>query len=70
MRKMIAGVTLALVASMSVTACGNMPQACSNLSVSAQDREAAANGYEVEKVDSMGNECELSQDGQSWSVDE
>lgn len=69
MRKMIAGSVLALVASMSVTACGNMPQACSNLSVSQQDVDAAANGYEVEKTDSLGNECELSQDGKSWSVD-
>lgn len=55
---------------MTTAACGDWPQACEGLEVSAQDREAAANGYEVEREDSQGNECELSQDGNSWSVDD
>lgn len=36
---------------------------------SQQDREAAANGYEVEREDDMGNECELSEDGQ-WEQED
>lgn len=69
MRNMIAG--LALTASLLVagTAC-DMPTPCEGLTVSQQDVEAAGNGYEVEREDSMGNTCELSRDGQSWHVDD
>jgi len=67
MRKFLIAVSLATVA---LTGCNfELPQACANLTVTQQDRDAAANGYDVEKTDSLGNECELSQDGQSWSVD-
>lgn len=58
------------VSMLSLNACGDWPSACEGLSVSQQDRDAAANGYEVEREDSMGNECELSRDGKSWSVED
>lgn len=66
MRKIVMGAVM--VAAMGLTtAC---EPACSGLSASEQDKQAAANGYEVEKTDSMGNECQLSGDGSSWSVDD
>lgn len=63
--------SVALVSTMLIagTAC-EMPQACEGLSASAQDKEAAANGYEVEREDDSGNTCELSRDGNSWEVDD
>lgn len=48
------------------TACG---APCAGLTISDRDRQAAADGYEVEKEDSLGNECELDEDG-SWEVDD
>ena len=55
-----------------LVACGDydFPSPCEGLTVSERDRQAAADGYEVEREDSLGNECELSQDGNSWSVDD
>lgn len=67
-KAMIASMALAAGA-LTMTAC-DFPSACEGLTASAQDMEAAANGYEVEREDSMGNTCELSQDGNSWSVDD
>lgn len=58
---------VAVPLAISTTAC--IPEACQNLTVSQQDLDAAANGYEVEREDAQGNECELSRDGRSWSVD-
>lgn len=56
------------LAPLALTACGGaLP--CDGLTASQQDREAAANGYDVEREDSRGNECELNPDGTSWSVD-
>jgi hypothetical protein len=52
--------------SMTLTSCSS----CEGLTASAKDKEAAANGYEVEKEDSMGNTCELSEDGTTWGVDD
>lgn len=45
-------------------------EACTGLSISEKDKQAAADGYEVEKQDSMGNTCELDRDGANWSVDD
>ncbi len=70
MRNAIAAIALAGTLMFGGTACGDWPQACEGLSISQQDVDAAANGYEVEKQDSSGNTCELSQDGTSWSVDD
>lgn len=70
MRKTIAGMMLATFMTVGLTACGDWPSACEGLSVSDKDREAAANGYEVEKEDDLGNTCELSQDGNTWEVDD
>lgn len=50
------------------SACVEEP--CQGLSVTEQDKEAAANGYEVEKEDTAGNECQLSPDGTTWTVDD
>jgi hypothetical protein len=61
---------IALAAVMSITAACDFPQSCEGLDISDQDREAASNGYEVEKEDSLGNECQLSSEGTSWSVDD
>ena len=44
--------------------------ACDGLSASERDRQAAQDGYEVEREDSRGNTCELSQDGKTWDVDD
>jgi len=63
-------VALAAAALIPLTAACNFPSSCEGLTASETDREAAANGYEVEKEDSLGNECELSEDGKSWSVDD
>ncbi len=53
----------------SATAC-DFPKACEGLSASAQDKEAAIAGYEVEREDSSGNTCELSRDGRKWKLDD
>jgi hypothetical protein len=45
-------------------------EACTGLSASEKDKQAASDGYEVEKEDSMGNTCELSKDGVNWEVDD
>lgn len=60
-------VALAAVALLPLTtAC--IPESCQGLDVSDKDREAVSNGYEVEKEDGQGNECELQPDG-TWEVD-
>lgn len=61
--------SIALVPVVGATA-ACFPEPCQGLSVSQQDKDAAAAGYEVEKEDSMGNECQLSSDGTTWSVDD
>ena len=68
-RKTIAGIAVAVMLPFMAACNLDFPSACEGLSASDQDREAAANGYEVEREDSQGNECELSHDGNSWSVD-
>lgn len=42
---------------------------CEGLVASDRDRQAAADDYDVEREDSMGNECELDEDG-SWELDD
>lgn len=68
MKKMVASMALVFALG-SMNAC-DFPSSCEGLTVSDQDREAAANGYEVEREDDLGNECQLSEDGQTWSVDD
>jgi len=68
MRKSLIGLSIAGLA-LTTTAC--LPTPCADLSApSPQDIEAAGNGYEVEREDSMGNTCELSRDGSTWNVDD
>jgi hypothetical protein len=45
------------------------PHPCSQLTVSAKDREAIANGYEVEREGLRGKECELTPSG-TWEIDQ
>jgi hypothetical protein len=63
----LAVIAVTVLAASTLAACEGQ---CEGLSISAQDREAAANGYEVEREDSWGNTCELSRDGRTWQVDD
>lgn len=61
------GVTAVMV--LAVTTLGACESECNGLKATAQDREAVANGYEVEREGSMGGTCELTRDG-TWQVDD
>lgn len=62
----IAAAMTAVTVMFGTTACGTP---CAGLTVSDRDRQAAADGYEVEKEDNLGNECELDEDGE-WEVED
>jgi hypothetical protein len=65
--KAAAAVVTLVVMSTGADSCSS---ACEGLNASQRDRQAAANGYEVEREDSQGNTCELTRDGSHWEVDE
>lgn len=65
MKSLIIGLLLASSA-LFVTGCGSE---CEGLTASDRDRQAAADGYEVEKEGNFGGTCELQNDG-TWKVDD
>lgn len=68
-RSVVASAVLAGALIVGGTAC-DIPTPCEGLTASEKDKQAAADGYEVEKEDSQGNTCELSQDGETWEEDD
>jgi hypothetical protein len=55
----------ALAGSTLLTGCGDP---CSGLTATDRDRQAAQDGYEVEREGRNGAECELQEDG-TWDTD-
>lgn len=66
-------ITLALAlagSTLAISACGAFATPCATLpAASDRDRQAAAEGYEVERTDQHGYECELNRSGY-WTYDD
>lgn len=59
---------LAAALSVLLTGCGSM-NPCEGLSATERDKQAANDGYEVEKPGKWGETCELQPNG-TWDVDD
>ena len=66
---MKAAIGMTVAAAIFATLTTGCTPACEGLKASAQDQQAAQNGYEVEREGNNGSTCELQQDG-TWKVDD